>query len=121
MPLDSTKEITASVGKLEVLQNGILHSTKGTEVSFKISTLTFVFRFLSDDGVSRYTGTIEDEVLYINLYNHKNPLGEGQLVPFEVALLDGKSLSVSYYLHTVGGPNESRRLEYVIYSSEVAV
>lgn len=72
-------------------------------------------RFKSDEGISRYMGQVEDGKLYIDIYNHNNPLGEFLFTPFTIASISGRSVYMTYATNLVDSATLMRRFEYVLW------
>lgn len=117
---NSTMQISTHKGNLEILTSGIVHIDNESElIEIKIDVMTFVFKFMSDEGNSRYIGSVEGETLQLELYNHKNPLGEGLLTPYLVGDFNNRPLFLTYYVNTVNVEKSIRRFEYVFYMGGV--
>ncbi len=115
MSLNSSVHVAIHVGKLELLTCGVVHLEGTDPITVTVANLKFIFHFKSDDEGPRYTGTFKEGALYLDLFNHKNPLGEGKLTPFEVAQVGGRPLSITYYASTVNADTSARRFEYAFY------
>ncbi|MCX7097887.1 MAG: hypothetical protein NTV43_08295 [Methylococcales bacterium] len=119
MALSSSVQISTKVAGRELLTSGVVHFEGEHQVAVTIDDLKFVFEFKRDDGNPRYVGRLEGDVLYFELYNHKNSLGEGLLAPLDIAQLNSRALSFTYFTNTVNAEMNSRRFEYAFYLDEV--
>jgi hypothetical protein len=115
MIFSGTPQVITSIGGRTVLTSGIVHVEGDQPINVQISNLFFVFKFAKDDGGSRYVGEAKEGELILTLYNHSNSLGEGFLSPISVANLDGKQLSLTYFVNTLDNLRGARRFEYVFY------
>lgn len=115
MSLNSALGVSVTVGDRELLSSGVVHLDGTAPVIFDVANLKFVFDFKTDEGVARYSGTMKENTLYIDLFNHKNALGEGLLTPLELAQVGGRAISITYYVSTVNADTNARRFEYAIY------
>lgn len=115
MSLNSSVQVVVHVGERELLTSGVIHLEGSDPVTITVANLKFIFDFKTDDAGPRYTGTFKDQALYLDLYNHKNSLGEGKLTPIEIAQVGTRPLSVTYYASTVNADTSARRFEYAFY------
>jgi hypothetical protein len=120
MEINSSTRIDVKVGKREVLTSGILHFESDQSITVNIDNLSFKFLFRSDGGPPKYEGTMVGNTLEFTLSNHSNSLGEGLLEPLEVARLDNRPLSFTYYVNTVNLEKGARRFEYAFYLGDAA-
>lgn len=118
MPQTTPIPVIIHVGKRELLDSGVVHMEGLETVVVKVAGLQFHFSFKSDEGAVRYTGKLEDGILYFELFNHKNSLGEGKFEPIEVAQVQGRPLSLTYFVNTLNNDANARRFEYAIYLGE---
>ena len=116
--LSSSVNISTKVAERELLTSGIVHIEGEYPIVISIDEFTFIFSFKSDDSGPRYTGGFEEKTLNFDLFNHKNSLGEGKLTPIEVATMNGRNLSFTYFVNTVNADTNARRFEYAFYLSE---
>ena len=75
-------------------------------------------RFLDDAGTSRYVGNVIDGHLYVDLYNHNNPLGESIFAPFTIAGADGKNIYMTYRTNLIDASLKVRSVEFVLWMDE---
>ncbi len=116
--LSSSYQISTKVADRELLTSGIVHVESEDPIVISIDNLTFIFSFKNDESGPRYTGNYEGNTLNFDLFNHKNALGEGILTPIEVATMNGRPLSFTYYANTVTAGTNARRFEYAFYLGE---
>lgn len=107
--------ISISIGKLELISAGTLHITNETTISLVIDTLKYDFRFKNDDKEKRYIGSLENDVMMVDFYNHNNSLGEGVFEPFEIGKVAGNKILMTYYTSQISEENGARKFEYVLY------
>ena len=115
MFLSATLQTAVYVGERELLTCGVVHVEGSDTITVTVANLKFIFDFKTDEGNPRYIGTFKDDALYIDLFNHKNPHGEGKLSPFEVAQVGDRPLSITYFASTVNVDTAARRVEYAFY------
>lgn len=115
MTLSSAVNISTKVAERELLTSAVVHLEGDESVTVEIDSLRFIFTFKSDEGSPRYTGTIKDGALVLELFNHKNSLGEGMLTPVAVGTLSGRPLSFTYFANTINADKSARRFEYAFY------
>ena len=87
-------------------------------IRFEVEKMIFVFNFATDDGKPRYLGEVKEGELHLTLFNHSNSLGEGMFAPINVATLEDKILSLTYYVTTLNSVEKVRRFECTFYLGE---
>lgn len=115
MSTDQAIQVTATIGGRKLLTSGVIHLSGQDQIDFAVTNLRFVIQFKSDEGESRYNGEVKDDALHIYLFNHKSSLGEGILEPIDIASVNGKQLSFTYFTSLVDAKESKRRFEYAFY------
>lgn len=115
MSLAGSVKLSTKVSGRELLVSNVVHIGSDEQVEVFIDNLRFVFSFKNDDGNPRYEGRLESDGLFLDLYNHNNSFGEGMFSPIDVALLNERTLSVTYFTGVVNKDSGVRRFEYAFY------
>jgi hypothetical protein len=116
MYVNSVAQTSVRVGEFELLAFGTVHVEGAQPISVALANLKFVFEFREDDKGPRYAGkNLPDGSLLIELFNHKNSLGEGKLTPVLVGQVNGRPLSFTYFTHLVAPDTLARRFEFAFY------
>ena len=118
MAISSSIQITAKVGEREVLTSGVAHVQNVGDLVVSINNLNFRFIFKSDGGAPRYEGRVDGDMFVFELSNHNNSLGEGLFTPLDIAVLNGRIISMTYCVSTVDLSTNARRLEYAFYQGK---
>lgn len=122
MQIDGNTQIQIKVGNQELLTSGIVHLEHDQRIQINIDGLSFAFIFKNDaDSTPRYEGSVVNSILEFTLFNHRNSFGEGILNPIEVATLNNRVLSLTYYVHTINSEKCGRRFEYAFYLGQYSV
>lgn len=116
----SPLQIRTSVGEWQVAATGVFHLDAGADAKLDIDDISLVLKFVEDDGLVRYEGTSETNTLTINLFNHKDPVGIGELSVMEIATLGENNEIVLGFSYFASKPTsrkgDGHRLEYVLYT-----
>lgn len=115
MSLNSRPEFKIGIGDRELVLSAVVHLNGTEPVIVTVANLRVVLTFKTDSAEARYTGFVEDGSLNLELYNHNNSLGEGELSPMEVAIVGGRKLYMTYVASTLNTAAEIRRLEIAFY------
>ena len=109
--------VTAFVGELEVLANGVVHVTRERIFSVKIGGLEMRFDFIEDkdDTTISTVNKIEGPILTWTLKNYLNSLGEGVIEPVKLGRFMNRDLYASFYVWSPDSKNGRRLISYVVY------
>lgn len=121
-----TIKVDVTVGEFKVIASGVIHTTK-SELSITITypysdredNIKFVFRFRFDTEGKRFEihPSEQNDMAYVDLFNHSG-LGGGLFNPVDAATMDdGKNISFTYTVSTYGKDNEAKEFTYVFYVS----
>ncbi len=117
--ISSNFKLGVKVGGKELAFSGFVH-LNSPEVEIEVNDVNYVFRFISNGGVSSYASKIEgDKKLIMELYNHTNGLGEGEYTPIQIGIMNGRKHYLTYVAFTADTERNLRRLEFAFYLGDV--
>jgi len=115
--------VTAFVGNLEVVGNGIVHVTEDQPLNLLIDkNLEMSFEFIvdSENKDARTSSRIEGKKWIWELTNYTNSLGVGLILPTELGMLKERKLYASFFIWTPNEKDGRRIVNYVIYLEKEA-
>lgn len=115
--------VTAFVGNLEVIGNGIVHVNENQPLNLLIDkNLEMSFEFIVDSNNkdSNTTTRIEGNKLIWELTNYTNSLGEGIILPIELGTLKERKMYASFFIWTPNEKETRRIINYAIYLEKEA-
>ena len=107
--------IKTIVGGQVVIHSEVVHINGQDRFDISINGWICTVRFKEDDGASRYSGVVEDGRLYVDLYNHKNTLGESITTPFVIAQIGSANIWMTYRTTMLEATIKARSFEYALW------
>jgi intein/homing endonuclease len=110
-------KVTAFVGDMEVIGNGIVQVSNSQQLILNIDNLKMSFCFSSDTNnpSSKWSSVVEGDTLVWQLVNFNNSLGEGVLNQIKIGALNKRELFATFYVWTIDKNQGFRNVNYVIY------
>lgn len=109
--------IKTFVGKLEVIDNKIVHVTQDSDLSIQVDNITILITFITDksdkDRIKKEV--MSETTLKIVCNNFENSLGEGVLSPIEIGVYNSRKLYLSFFVWTPNLDQGRRIVNYCLY------
>lgn len=112
--------VRAKVGARYLVGNQSVSLTgENPEVEIFLDKWSCIVRFLDDEGTSRFKLNVNQEKLYLDLYNHKSAKGNFIYSPIKIAKSGKWHIFITYWTKKHSGSStEGRKLEYWLWAEE---
>lgn len=103
----------------ELIYSTVLHVTND-EFKLVYDGLSLDVLFKDDGGTGRYSSSIVDGGVVLELFNMSNPLGEGALEPIPFARTSGREVRLSFFVNTVNKETKYRIVTINLFKAPAA-